>query len=329
MSNSRTRTATLVVFTTVIVLAGLVYLALVYVPSTHSLSTASNTPSAQSTITSAPASTSMGILSGSVTPAGEGTRATTIIFIGSTRAYTAPVTNGSYSIFLPSPGGYLVSVKWQGNYSWQSGSEFSYPSTVDLAPGNGSAHQDFVVATPDSIIKLSGRASTFGIGTHPTSVLFVYQDLRLNSTVNEGNYSIGLPNMANYSTTFAWSGSYPWQKGVANSTDVLVDQGPGMVAQDENIAAAVPNSLVAVSGAISTPQGETPTMVIFSANGLQFTATPRGGTYSIQLANLATYTIVIKWSNPTGSGACSPTAGTLGVELGPGVISLPETDLSC
>ncbi len=292
-----------------------------------------------SSTTPEPGTFQMVRLSGSLSPTGAGTSATQITFSGISGNYTAGVTGRSYDISLPGSGWYLVTVRWRGNYSWQLGSASAAPPSLNLTGVSGPERKNFTVSTPDSDIHLTGIATTGGLHTKAGNVTFTLLKgvtggeklccKEFHASMNGSKYSVTLPNIAHYVATFEWAGSYPWQRGYANSTDVEVKQGPGESNMAQNIAAMTPNSVVKLSGVVVLPPGGTPTSITFSADGLEFNSSLSGASYSIQVANLATYSVSVRWSNASGSGTCAPGQNPLIVDAAPGTTAMSNVDFSC
>ncbi len=315
------------------VIAGLILIGAVYLivsgnahgPTSTSRSTSSSSGRANSTSTQI---VSMNVF-GSVVSSGDGTFPKVIIFSGPLGNFNATVTNNHYSTTLPAPGQYAVTVSWKGAYPWQDGRVSSNPPTVSTSSSSGSSEENFNASTPDSAVTLTGHASVSGLGTTLKSVAFIYGGMNFNASVVSGIYSVRLPNWTNFTTEFAWAGSYPWQKGVASSTALVVARGPGETTQNQNISAQTPNSLVIVSGTVSAPTGETPTTILFSANGLSFSASVGSSGYAIQLANFANYTVTIRWTSGAGPGSCSANPASLDVELEAGAAATTNQNFSC
>jgi hypothetical protein len=184
--------------------------------------------------------------------------------------------------------------------------------------------------SPPTIL-VSGTVATSGEATQATTVTFTsFSGSETIVAVNiDGQYSAYLPDHNGYSVSVEWQGSYPWQKGNVSAAVFSLNQGALSPSTfTENINAETPNSVVTVQGDVQTEGlGTHPLSVDLTSNGEEFSAQASGGTYSVKVANLATYTAQIQWQGIAGvQGFCE--AGTVVVEGGPGMVSGTE-NLSC
>jgi hypothetical protein len=84
-----------------------------------------------------------------------------------------------------------------------------------------------------STVKVTGYASTRGVGTHAVSVSFTSDDGQVfNAAVVNGQYSISLPNGHTYSVQIEWSGF--GFTGTCNVGSLPVNQGPGSSGSTNN-----------------------------------------------------------------------------------------------
>jgi hypothetical protein len=292
---------------------------------------ASNLSGSSSTFStiSGPANTLVAV-SGSASTTGVGTRATQITFSGTPGSFTSPVqSNQQYSLTLPNPATYSVTIAWQGTYSWQTG-------TVDVGQaniktGSPSMSENFQASTPNSQITVSGNIATDGQGTQATGVVFSYAGTNYTAAVSNGHYSLNLPNMRSYSFLVEWSGAYQWQSGTTPSNSIQVNQGPGATAQTNSAQIQTPNSIVTVSGnAATTTFGTHPTQITFTLpSGQQYAIQVTNGQYSIQLPNLSTYSVSISWATAINSGTCNPSSNQITVQAAPEVTAIQMSQVSC
>jgi hypothetical protein len=64
-------------------------------------------------------------------------------------------------------------------------------------------------------------------------------------------------------------------------------------------------------------------------NGQQFTVTPNGSTYRLQLPNLTNYVVSINWAGGGQTGTCHSTPDTYSLSLGPGVAVASGVNWAC
>ena len=239
-------------------------------------------------------------VTGGITSNTNGTHPKQVIFAGAhgeTVSQLANSSTGNYVAEVPNLESYAVSVGWRGAYSWQSGSISVGGMKVDQT-SNNSISKNWQISPPDSEVSVSGSASTTGNGTIPTSISFSNSGVRFSAPVINGSYSVVLGNLADYSTSVAWKGEYPWQSGSSSSTTLPVNVLTGVRTNlTDNVVASTPNSAVNVTGTIvTTGTGTTPLTIAISGPTGNFTLTLVSNSYSLILPNLATYNATIGWT---------------------------------
>jgi len=269
-------------------------------------------------------------VSGKVNLTGNRTQATTTTF---TNAYgqqlTARVSSGGFSITLPNFANYTVQVSWSGAYAWQKGNVTANSILVSAPAGAANATADLRASTPDSMITMTGSATSSGSGTTMTGVTYTANGLSFSAALSGNQYTVRLPNLASFNTSVSWAGSYSWQAGSTNTGMVSVFLPPSQKSALQDLSAHTPNSVITVSGSISLASGLTPSLVTFASNGMQFTSTPSGSTYTIQLPNLTNYIVSINWVGGGQSGTCHSTPDTYSLLLGPGVAVSSGVNWAC
>ena len=269
-------------------------------------------------------------VSGRVNLTGNETHATMTTF---SNAYgqqlTAPVSSGAFSVTLPNLANYTVQVNWSGAYAWQKGSVAANSIVVSAGAGAANATANLRASTPDSVITITGSATSSGTGTTVTGVTYSVKGLSFLAALSGNHYTVRVPNMASFNTSVTWAGAYSWQGGPTSTAAASVNLLPGQTSASQDLSALTPNSVIVVSGGISLSSGLTPTLITFTANGLQFTATPSGGTYTIQLPNLTNYVVSINWAGSGQTGTCHSTPDTYPLFLGAGVSSASGVNWAC
>lgn len=269
-------------------------------------------------------------VSGALQLSGSQTTATSIVFslTGGQQQFNVQVSNGQYTVQLPNLAAYSVSVTWTGAFPWQQGTDTNGHLTVNQPAGSTSQTSTIQVSTPNSLIQVSGHATTSTSCTSVSSLTFVTNGQQYQASVSGAMYSLQLPNQAQFTVSAQWSGSYSWQSGTLNSNPVTVNQAAGSASQTSDLSFATPSCLITVTGSISLTFGTSPTLIIFSYNGQVFTATPNGNSYTIQLPNLATYSVSVNWSGYGTSGTCHP-SNSLYLNEPPGVSGITGVNWSC
>lgn len=272
-------------------------------------------------------------VSGNLQLTGSQTTASSMVFTlsGGQQQFNVPVSGGQYSVQLPDLATYSISISWSGAFPWQTGTDSSNSLTVNQPAGSTSQSSNIQVSTPNSWIQVSGHATTTASCTTANSVTFVGNGHQYQASVSGGTYSLQLPNLAQYTVSASWKGTYSWQTGSANANGVTINQGPGSPSQTADLSLATPECVITVTGTVSTTGAFThPTQITFSANGQVYTAVPNGNSYSIQLPNLTIYTVSVNWiSSVYGSGTCNPTSNTLNLNEPPGVSGITGSNWSC
>ena len=244
-------------------------------------------------------------VSGTVNPTGQGTQATLITFTASNGAsYSSPVSSGAYSVALPNGFTFLIKLDWIGQYSWQGGSvTLSQPLSLSVGAGQSAqVTQNLQVPTPPSTVTVSGTVTTLGQGTSAKDVTFTpTSGSVLEAALSSGQYAISLPNNMTYVVGVDWLGQYSWQSGsLTTNPSFQLSVAAGQSASvSADIQAKTPPSVVTVSGtATATGQGTQDVSVIFvdPNTGTSYTATVSNGQYSLQMPNVATYNVQVKWT---------------------------------
>jgi hypothetical protein len=278
----------------------------------------------------APTPNSVVQVSGRVNTTGIKTNAATATFANSYgQQYTAQVRSGSFSIGLPNLANYTAQVKWNGAYAWQSGDVPVNSIVVSAPAGVANTTADLQASTPDSVITMTGSATSSGSGTTVTGVTYTTEGLSFPANLSGSHYTVQLPNLASFTTSVSWAGSYSWQGGSISTSVVSVSLSPGQTSTSQDLSASTPNSVVTISGSISLASGLSPTLITFAVNGQQFTATPNGSTYTIQLPNLTNYLVSINWMGGGQTGTCHSTPDTYPLSLGPGVAVSSGVNWAC
>jgi hypothetical protein len=269
-------------------------------------------------------------VSGRVNLTGDRTQATMTTFANVYgQQLTAPVSSGAFSVTLPNLANYTVQVNWSGAYAWQKGSVAANSIVVSAQAGAANATADLRASTPDSMITMTGSATSSGSGTTVTGVTYKANGLSFSATLSGGQYTVKLPNLASFNTSVTWAGAYSWQGGTTGTAAASVFLPPGQTSASQDLPAHTPNSVVTVSGGISLASGLTPTLITFSVNGMQFTVTPSGSAYTIQLPNLTNYVVSINWVGGGQSGTCHSTPDTYSLTLGPGIAAASGVNWAC
>ncbi|HEV2139174.1 MAG TPA: hypothetical protein VGR53_10060 [Nitrososphaerales archaeon] len=242
---------------------------------------------------------------------------------------TAPVSSGAFSVTLPNFANYTVQVNWSGAYAWQKGTVAANSIVVSAQAGVANTTANLRASTPDSVITMTGSATSSGTGTTVTGVTYSTKGLSFPAALSGSQYKVRVPNLASFNTSVTWAGAYAWQGGTTSTAAASVFLPPGLTLMSQDLSAHTPNSVVSVSGGISLATGLTPTLITFTANGMQFTATPSAGTYTVQLPNLTNYVVSINWAGSGQTGTCHPTPDTYPLSLGAGVASASGINWAC
>jgi hypothetical protein len=232
---------------------------------------------------------------GGVTTSGTATHATLISFTSDHGLFNQTVSEGEYAISIPNDDNYNVSVSWNGEYSWQSGSGVAGNLNMN---SSSNVVANWNLQTPNSIITLSGNLTASGTGTRPTNMTFTYDNTTSSFTTSLAgtHYSISIPNEATYSVSVGWIGEYVWQTGNVSAGDYTLNQLTGTSAS-KNWNVQIPDTEITISGTVLTSgSGTQATQILFSGVSGNFTAIVINGRYSIVLPNTVRYEATIHWS---------------------------------
>ena len=172
---------------------------------------------------------------GLVTTVGQGTHMVALSFTDTRTGtnFTAPVTNGSFSINLPNAAVYDVVARWEGNYSWQTGVSDRGDLTVNMSAGSmGAMSYNLQVETPPTTVAVHGTITWYLPSAQPTSVEYTAADGEtFTAVVQNSTFSTRLPNQMDYQVKVFWQYS-------DGTTDYLfaanqtVNEGTGVVGLD-------------------------------------------------------------------------------------------------
>jgi hypothetical protein len=144
---------------------------------------------------------------GLVSTLGAGTHPTAMVFSSARQGqnFTAPVTNGSFSIKIPNQDSYDVSLKWAGNYTWQTGQTDRGQLTVNMTAGSmGAMSCNVVQMTPSSMVRVEGSISWGVVTSSPVAIKFTAADGEVfQASVSNKTFTTVLPNMMNYNVEVA------------------------------------------------------------------------------------------------------------------------------
>jgi hypothetical protein len=120
--------------------------------------------------------------------------------------FTAPVSNGNFSIKLPNGAIYDVVARWAGNYSWQSGADDRGALTVNISTGSMRAMSyNLQLETPPTIVAVHGTILWTLPSAHPISVVYTSSDGEsFQAQVQNATFSTRLPNMMDYQVKVFW-----------------------------------------------------------------------------------------------------------------------------
>jgi hypothetical protein len=172
---------------------------------------------------------------GLVSTVGNGTHVVSLTFTNTKTGanYTAPMSNGGFSVDVPNQATYDVRIYWVGNYSWQSGVEDRGALTVNMTAGSMAAESYNVqFETPPTVVGIIGSVTWTISSAQPVRVVYTASDGEtFQAAVQNGIFSTKLPNMMTYHVKVYWQYS--------NSTsdyyvadDLTVNAGIGVVALD-------------------------------------------------------------------------------------------------
>lgn len=155
-------------------------------------------------------------------------------------------------------------------------------------------------------VNVFGLASTVEQGTHLVALDFANTKTHVNFTapVQDGKFSISLPNGAVYGVTVRWGGNYSWQNGVMDRGDLTVNMSAGSAyAMSYNLQLETPPNTIAVHGAIlwSLPAAHPINIVYTASDGESFQAGVQNGTFSTRLPNMMEYQVKVFWQYADGT----------------------------
>ena len=196
---------------------------------------------------------------------------------------------------------------------------------------NGSSQSSsnpLAVLEPPATVTVSGAASASGQGTSISQVVFTGSNgASYPAAVSGEQYTVSLPNPGTYNIQETWSGQYSWQGGNVNAGSYSLSQGTGASSSVQyNLpGVSTPDSVIQVSGSVSTGFSTTPTGLNFTnTNGQTITVAVSGGSdYSSQLPNLIGYNVQVLYRNVYG-GAQACNAGSLSLSEGVGVSTVSQ-----
>jgi len=162
-------------------------------------------------------------------------------------------------------------------------------------------------------VKVTGDVVLSGKGDSPINVIFIDSSGKEYSSIVAANqYAVLLPNGVLYKVLVGWKGDYPWQSGNVSASELLVNQTFGGTTElsNQHVIANAPDSNIDVMGSANvSDSGATPILVVFVGGGQEYYSPISGGTYSVTIPNLQSYSVQIQWQTGDGrSGQC--TAGS-------------------
>ena len=242
---------------------------------------------------------SMITLSGNLTASGSGTHPVNMTFTSDNNSlrYTTSLASTHYLISLPNEATYSVGVDWMGEFAWQVGNVSAGDYALNQSV-NASASKNWDVQIPDSEVTVSGTVLASGSGTGATQISFYGVSGNFSTVINNGKYSIVLPNTVTYEATIHWSGSYSWQSGDV-TYQLSVFAGAGSSSFSASWIVPTPNSTVTVSGSVTSQSGSSLEIRFISTNGQVFAASVVNNQYSIVLPDDMNYTVMIFLSGST------------------------------
>jgi len=147
-------------------------------------------------------------LFGLVSTVGQGTSMVALNFIDikTGTIFTAPVTKGSFSIDLPNGATYDVVARWEGNYSWQTGTIDRGDLTVNMSAGSmGAMSYNLQAETPPTVVAVHGTITWSLSSAQPTSIVYTASDGEtFAAAVQNSTFSTRLPNLMDYQVKVYW-----------------------------------------------------------------------------------------------------------------------------
>jgi len=120
--------------------------------------------------------------------------------------FTAPVSNGGFSVDLPNGATYHVRVQWTGNYSWQVGVEDRGELTVNMSAGSMAAQSYNVqLETPPTEVAVHGTISWSIPSAQPFKIVYTASDGEsFEAAVQNRTFFTKLPIMMDYQVKVFW-----------------------------------------------------------------------------------------------------------------------------
>jgi hypothetical protein len=172
---------------------------------------------------------------GLVSTVGQGTHMVALSFKDTKTGtnFTAPASNGRFSINLPNAAVYDVVARWAGNYSWQAGAVDRGDLTVNMSAGSmGAMSYNLQVETPSTIVAVHGTITWSLPSAQPTSVMYTAADGEtFTAAVQNSTFSTRLPNLMDYQVKVFWQ----YSDGTTDylfATNQTVNESIGVVGLD-------------------------------------------------------------------------------------------------
>ena len=140
---------------------------------------------------------------GLVSTTGIGTHPTSMSFrnLDDGQLFVAPVDGNHFSIGLPNHETYNTSLRWAGNYTWQSGEIPTGQLLINMSQGSSMAQSyNLVETTPNSVVSVDGSIAWQVVTAAPSSVKLTSADNQVftANVAQNKSFSIMLPNMMTY-----------------------------------------------------------------------------------------------------------------------------------
>jgi hypothetical protein len=166
---------------------------------------------------------------------GGGTHMVALVFTDARTGanFTAPVSDGSFSIGLPNGAVYDVAAKWAGNYSWQVGADDRGDLTVNMSAGSMAAMSyNLQVEAPPTVLAVQGTILWTLPSAHPIGVVYTASDGEsFQAPVRNATFSARLPNMMEYQVKVYWE----YADGTTDylfAANQTINEGAGVVGVD-------------------------------------------------------------------------------------------------
>ncbi len=119
--------------------------------------------------------------------------------------FTAPVSDGKFSVSLPNGASYDVVARWAGNYSWQAGANDRGDLTVNMSGPTAAMSYNLQLETPPTIVAVRGTITWTLPSAYPISVTYTASDGEsFQAAVQNSTFSTRLPNMMQYQVKVFW-----------------------------------------------------------------------------------------------------------------------------